>query len=297
MADDLMGAAWTEKPGALLDVSSGESPDGLFHYTDSAGMDGIIRSGVLWASDYRFLNDQEELVYAKEAFVGALRELTVPSSHVVALDEATARHDQETFSDYIAAVEDNLVSDTFAVFVSCFCESPDLLSQWRAYGRDGGYCIEIDASHLREAAAQYTIGSAAGLLRVRYGVENAGDVVAAAMEAARTDDLAHPCVFAHYAAVRLTHLLASINHPGFAEEHEWRLVVSHEYDDVDDIDFRHSPLGPIPYIKIPLGQEAIRSVTIGPGKQSQLRATATSRFLCHMGIDAEVKSSVIPVRA
>jgi hypothetical protein len=41
---------------------------------------------------------------------------------------------------------DELASPDFLVYVTCFCESTDLLSQWRAYGSDHGYAIEFSAN-------------------------------------------------------------------------------------------------------------------------------------------------------
>ena len=35
----------------------------LYHYTDAKGLEGIITKKVIWASDYRFLNDANELNY------------------------------------------------------------------------------------------------------------------------------------------------------------------------------------------------------------------------------------------
>jgi|KBSMisStaDraftv2_1062788.scaffolds.fasta_scaffold981979_1 hypothetical protein len=34
----------------------------LYHYTDAGGLAGIVKDAVLWATDFRYLNDRLELV-------------------------------------------------------------------------------------------------------------------------------------------------------------------------------------------------------------------------------------------
>lgn len=51
-----------------------EIPEIVYHYTDAAGLLGIVSTGTLWMADIEFLNDAEELTYAREPFLGALRD-------------------------------------------------------------------------------------------------------------------------------------------------------------------------------------------------------------------------------
>ena len=37
--------------------------DALYHYTDGAGLRGIISSGQIWFTDYRHLNDPSEFLH------------------------------------------------------------------------------------------------------------------------------------------------------------------------------------------------------------------------------------------
>ena len=39
----------------------------LYHYTDAAGVQGIIREGNVWATHYRFMNDRTELTEGAQA--------------------------------------------------------------------------------------------------------------------------------------------------------------------------------------------------------------------------------------
>ncbi len=49
-------------------------PDVLFHYTNAAGLIGIVQEEVLWASDAEFLNDAQETRYGREDLHRALME-------------------------------------------------------------------------------------------------------------------------------------------------------------------------------------------------------------------------------
>jgi hypothetical protein len=47
----------------LPEVSKAPLPDVVFHYTDTAGLLGIIERGGFWATDYRYMNDSAEIQY------------------------------------------------------------------------------------------------------------------------------------------------------------------------------------------------------------------------------------------
>jgi len=44
-----------------------ELPSGLFHYTDAAGLQGIVKSGRLWATHIYYLNDTQEFNTRRES--------------------------------------------------------------------------------------------------------------------------------------------------------------------------------------------------------------------------------------
>ena len=41
-------------------------------------------------------------------------------------------------------------SEYSRMFIVCFCEDGDLLSQWRGYGADQGYALGFDTAHIQE---------------------------------------------------------------------------------------------------------------------------------------------------
>ena len=59
----------------------------------------------------------------------------------------SGREDIQNFLGTLRMLVRNFGSSQFHSFVSCFCQSGNLLSQWRAYAdKGGGYCIGFDFS-------------------------------------------------------------------------------------------------------------------------------------------------------
>jgi hypothetical protein len=53
-----------------------EQPEGLlYHYTDEIGLRGIISSGCMWATHYKFLNDLSERQHGFAIFCRAIDDL------------------------------------------------------------------------------------------------------------------------------------------------------------------------------------------------------------------------------
>src|SRR6266853_2545450 len=103
-------------------------PSVLYHYTDAAGFLGIIKTGSLWASDVRFVNDMNEMKYS----MNLLRQL--------ATEKAASDHPKELIDlvDHISI----FVGHGFRAYALSFSELGDDLTQWRAYaGGVGGYSI------------------------------------------------------------------------------------------------------------------------------------------------------------
>jgi hypothetical protein len=272
--------------------------DTLFHYTTAAGLLGILGSSAFWATDLRFLNDAQEAVYARELLVHAV--LSVDAS---ALPPGHPAHDdpqsfEMEFTGYKELVAKDLLSPDFPVYVTCFCESGDLLSQWRAYGSDHGYAIEVKADALKTAVQQIPgEPPEASLMQVGYGQDAAADVVSTAMrDLSKDTNLGHYGVHAHYMALHLTAMLAGVKHPGFQEEREWRVVAAFEWEMAEEVKFRSTPMAIVPYIEVPLRQDAIVSIRVGPGRHVDVREAGVRRLLRTVDRDVPVLHSEVPLR-
>jgi len=279
----------------------------LFHYTTAAGLLGILRNSTLWATDLHFLNDAKESIYAQDLVTNAIRGMKNPVLNPGHSAYGMGEGGVEVFDRYRGYVLDALDSAEHGVYVACFCESGDLLSQWRGYGADHGYAIEFEADALRTALdGLNTYPAATGLAQVRYGSDAATDVVSTAVEAVRDFNLNHPGVKAEYKALQLAALLATIKDPGFSEEKDWRLYAAFDRGQQEPVlaptvyketRFRATPMAIVPYIELRLPSDAVVTVRVGPGNSTDVREAGVRRLLKSLGLNATVLRSDVPLRA
>jgi hypothetical protein len=108
----------------------------LFHYTSAEGLKGIIESNELWATSAYYLNDSAEMFYGYNVLKEVLDQwLSENSRSEDSITLALARQLRTSFEDLF---EKRLLKP---IYLTCFCEEDNLLSQWRAYGQSGGYSI------------------------------------------------------------------------------------------------------------------------------------------------------------
>ncbi|MFE3052290.1 DUF2971 domain-containing protein [Nocardia sp. NPDC059239] len=294
-------------------------PDSLYHYTTAAGLLGIlepltntddlglaiettsVRSFSLWATDARYLNDSAELTFAAKELGSAV----IEQLDDLADDEPRKeilQHVAERIREGDFTTEDvTYTTHSQAAYVTCFCTDGDLLSQWRGYGANGGgYSIEFDSRALEyllvpalragDAVVGHAIGSP--LVQVNYGLDDEK-----LREAAKLIVEGEP----DSALFNMLSSLAQFKHEAFAEEDEWRIVASRPTF-YTPLRFRPGPTGGItPYIRLIRPQpvddltvipSAIRSITVGPGSDQDLREEALRQLLGQRGfLDVEVKRS------
>jgi len=281
------------------------TPESLFHYTDTAGLLGILLEGPkLWASDVRFMNDAQELIYAQDAVVEGIRTMSSPTLREDHWAHELGKRAVQTFEKYKGLVLDDVAAANLGVYVVCFCESGDLLSQWRGYGKNEGYVIEFRADSLQEG--HQSIGAypeATGLFPVGYGLGAVSDGVSRTVAAVELFNLNHPGVKASYKALTVAAILATIKHPGFSEEREWRLITA--FQDIQGegyglhsipTKFRQSSVGLSPYIELSVPMDSVVSIRVGPGDRTEIREAAVSRLLKSVKSNAVVLHSTIPFR-
>jgi hypothetical protein len=114
----------------------------VYHYTDTQAFKGVIEKAALWATDFRYLNDSGELVYTWAAFVERLDQLVAQPG-----DYSEAYRAQLEALRLMNARDLMLFDD--AMFVACFTELPDAVSQWTGYGDKGrGLALGFDSERI-----------------------------------------------------------------------------------------------------------------------------------------------------
>lgn len=185
----------------------------LYHYTDFAAFDGIIRCAELRLNNILNMNDASEMRLFMNGICTAVIEKLSQDGEYDKLDEIDAFFERELEEEF-----------HYSAYAACFSKYRDDAAQWERYGHLGqGVCIAF-----HEELMQKMIGGAVSLQEVYY----------------QEDMREHPLVDAFYKLMKeteefsevfpqLQNLMndawvqsAAFKHPSFASEREFRLVVS-----------------------------------------------------------------------
>jgi len=197
--------------------------DTLYHYTSFAGLLGIVNSGVLWASDIRYMNDSVELRHT----------LNLLQTHVTErINEGT--DNPRLLNKLLDWLSRRIVSGSM-LFGGSFRANGNLLSQWRGYSIHGkGVSMGFDPVHIRACAERqhFQVGKCLYEARQQRAliaqIVNAVEVAARQAEAEeepilRPRDNAYDEVFERVEG-DLLRIASILKHPSFEEEQEWRIV-------------------------------------------------------------------------
>lgn len=264
----------------------------LYHYTDAKGLLGIIENKKIWATHIRYLNDTREFSHSIELAERILADRDFPGADELGEDDLSKLG---YFTGHTAKYDS---------FVASFSEQHDDLSQWRAYSRNGaGFNIRFQPD-LLDLKAQEGLTR---LYRCIYCEEEQEcelrgiySRAASRLRDAQCDE-GQGHVLAEFAAEFLRKA-ATLKHPAFEPEKEWRLATVVFPDDSAGVECRPGPSMLVPYIEIDLassdeGECPISGVCIGPSAHQELSAQAIKRYLDSHGLpDVDVGQSKIPFR-
>lgn len=280
-------------------------PAQLYHYTTPHGFHGILDSGCLRSTHIAFMNDAKEYLYAVEL-----------------LNDVAQQHQNDDFGadgnsmvraiNYYSRRNLGDVADYPPLFVSCFTEIADDLSQWRAYGgRESGFCLGLDAEHLNAVASErnallaHVIYDRGKHLELAEKVFQSTVALYARHAPAHRDEQDFH-LWNWYVTWRAfsSRLAPLIKYPSFSVEREWRLVFM--VLSPDDIAFlpRDHYVVPVAYCGLGSSERdggalPVRSVWIGPGRFSKsLSYYSTASLLKRLELLDRVQLSVseIPYR-
>lgn len=111
----------------------------LYHYTDAAGLLGMLKTRRLWATNSSFMNDPTEMEYAARVIRETTREEA--ANYPAAFAKRLTKEVEFYLATYAPPHNDE--------YVTCFCQNGDLLSQWRGYGAlGGGYALGFHSRYL-----------------------------------------------------------------------------------------------------------------------------------------------------
>lgn len=291
-----------------LRTASATPSEPIYHYTDAAGLFGILTKRQIWATDSRFFNDPKEVRHGRRLLA------EVASSFHSTVKSQGAR-------DFLTRLKQGAGPwNLKPYFITSFSAARDSLSQWRGYANDGaGYALgfdasrldlavlrrnELDASHARLFKVEYDEAKQRSLL-ARY-VKLAVDLFEHGVAKPRGD--VGSLEMAFHAAVE-PHVLYFKN-PGFVEEREWRAVATLFFGLPA---FRASARGVVPYVELqawkapppPQSMEplkdwegnTIREIILGPKLSAPEHLDAAAGLLLSVKVPQPAAAACLSVSA
>ena len=191
-------------------------------------------------------------------------------------------------------------------YICCFCEEPNLLSQWRSYGANGtGVCLAFDPMQFTAITGADMPLGLMRVWRVFYKDKTQEKIVRSAIDfVPELRPGADPELMARQAADAIHFFIPTFKNSDFAEEKERRLIFTPFPDCSVKPRYRTARGMLAPYYSVrDLTETAgsallpLRSITIGPSVRKELNAQSTAMLLAQNGYDdVEVAVSDTPYR-
>jgi len=216
----------------------------LYHYTTASGLQGILEKNELWATSAYFLNDPAEITYGCDRLRAVLDDWLENDAKMRSPDSLTVCF----VKDLRKFFGENLLKKEIIrpIYLACFCEEDNLLSQWRAYGQSGGYSVglrtpSVDTLSLGEGFSPEPNAYTSVWTKVEYDINQQKAQCDALLSSMLTlfDDTAtaeairtisdHPLTgyvaFLNVIADILLEEIVRFKHEAFRVEKEWRIVI------------------------------------------------------------------------
>jgi hypothetical protein len=215
--DSLWGSATEQRT-----ADTTRTPGPLYHFTDCAGLIGILQNRTLWASLTTCLNDPSEVEYGIEYAQALVRDSKISAEHFP-LERIDNRVRQWATHSRVYTVS--------------FCQNLNLAGQWLHYGKAGsGVAVGFYANRL--TSGRSTTGKTPfGLYEVLYSEVQQTDAIHTIVS---TIDASLSSLFptlhndvekqelrevaADLAATNIWMVAPRLKHPSFKAEEEWRLI-------------------------------------------------------------------------
>jgi hypothetical protein len=266
----------------------------LCHYTTLDGAIGIIDRQDLWMSNSRFSNDDSELVYGRGLIEDQVASLA---------RRAEANPDRKKLLEDVRKRIKAVSGEN--VYVACFCERDNLLSQWRGYADNGGgVSIEFEPTGFQLVTGPDSPhGGLMRLWKVFYSETQQRRIVSKCIDYPGWPD-------DDFRARRiidvLQFFLPTFKKEDFSEEEERRLIFSPKTGMAHPPRFRDRGGMLVPYFSLkeladPGGINPLRlpiaRVVVGPGRHKELNVESLRMLLESKGYtDVPVVASSTPYR-
>ena len=267
----------------------------LCHYTSLEGALGIIGTSDLWLSNTRFCNDDEEMRYGRQLVDAVLGEMEAEST----TDQTQAARLVRIREQLDAARDDH-------VYVCCFCERNDLLSQWRGYAENGGgVSIEFDAAGFGSVAGPDCVHGLMRLWKVFYDSQQQRGIIRRCIDYPYWPP-GNEADRIQYVVDAILFFIPTFKNADFREEQERQLIFTPSPASFPKPKFRKQRGLLVPYFSL---QELaapkqlnfrlpIAKVVVGPSPNRMLNVESMAMFLNNCEYTSvPVLASTIPYRS
>lgn len=283
--------------GTVSQLYSEEPKRTLYHYTSLTGLMGIVEHRNFWVSDIRYLNDAEEL-----------RHLGTWLNVEISRRLEQSNGPQKVLTQFREWLRDRLNFGPM-LFVGCFTENGNLLSQWRGYCPHGrGVSIGFNPSKILEYARRHSFAIGRCIYdnhtKSNLAIQVVDAVIAASEQTGESQKYHHSqSYYGIFFDIEpdLLKIAALVKDTCFHEEVEWRVVsqVLSNYV-VPPIKFREGLSMLIPYMEMPLadsGQKIeMEHIFVGPTPTANLSADSLRRYLSREAACSTIGNCQIPYR-
>lgn len=296
-----MSTTLLDKYSRVNSPSIGDVPDHLYHYTDAAGLIGMLKYGKIWATEYRFLNDKSELTHTEDLTQSVI------GKAILSVKTAASR----IFCERL--IKNPSFSNEYPAFVFSLSEDRDSLSQWRGYARDGqGFTIGLSGPKLLDFSTSDD-DALFSIRKVVYdhikqeqlldrvisdAIKGIEEECGAAKVISRTNRKIVNSYVEQFKMIVLAHSTYN-KHRSFDSEREWRIVSLAEAAIDNDAKVRSRGLELVPYIELKIssdGKLPISSIGIGPGFTNSNQVAAVKYLAQECGYDIDVYAADSPYR-
>jgi hypothetical protein len=216
----------------IFDTS--KMPKIVYHYTSVQGLYGIVMNGAIWANDYRFLNDADEI------------------EHVFTQLPPELDHNNSLYDVY------SLVFGEPNYLIASFSERDDDLSMWGRYTKDEGLSLGFSRDTLMYSKAKEDKFQKPTIGKCIYNSDDKIEIVSklvSSIGSDNTDSLLNALIT----------IAPFFKNESFANENEWRLVFEHKPSATDEYGkplYRISQGKIIPYMQVLIGEKTDGSLRL-----------------------------------
>jgi len=282
---------------SLAGLAQTQPPEMLYHYTSIAGLKGIVQTRRVWATIVHYLNDAKEFRHAMDVVRNLMSQRR---------DDTTDRASIDFYTNLGESLPQIRGVNACAFSLSA---KGDLLSQWRGYcPPEGGYSIGFQTDLLRPHLQRqnfdlvpcvYDHSAQQNLLRVI--LDDALSKFRRLTETKQADQEQAFEASQEQFFFDFSRVVPVLKDPAFAEEGEWRAVLSLVSSRHPQMGYRVNKSMAVPHFELELESKEhplpLREIVVGPMQYQELAMNGLSSLFEREHVSYwSIRRSLIPYR-